>query len=95
MLHRELLVLQRFSASLFDVLNTPNALTATLSRQGFGKLSSACILGLHRSDEWSLKALKRFVAAVLHHRADTSLSTIVPSMMLEAVLTLRTLNNPG
>ena len=33
MLHRQLLILQRFTASLFDALIAANAVNATLSRQ--------------------------------------------------------------
>jgi len=33
MLHRHLLILQRFTASLFDTLIAANAVNATLSRQ--------------------------------------------------------------
>jgi len=72
MLHRELLILQWFTASLFGAPNALNALNAPLKRQGCVNVAHGLCSKYAALISWSQvhrKALKGLVTAPLHHGA--------------------------
>src|ERR1044072_3702676 len=70
MLHRELLILQQFSGSIFGAPDAPNALNATLSRQDPVNVVHRLCSKYAALKPWSevyREALQRLVTAPLHH----------------------------